>query len=208
MAVIYNRRLILPALYLMCYAIFLYYVLIFSKNRPETDAPHKKSESEAYAVNVYSDGVASSIESLTAKHINPNSDDVSLLLSPLLHLARENRCLLLKKGWWTVKFCYGMFIGQMHLEQMHSEWDIQEEHMIGRWNESQLITKEAFTIHRNEIDAHRTYASIVYDNGDTCDSNERPRDTEIQFTCGLNTDRSGLIASREHPACHYIAQVE
>ena len=162
----------------------------------------------------------SSIQLLAKKNIDPNSDDISLLLSPLLDLAEENRCLLLKQGWWTVEFCYGEFIRQIHLEAKKqknkkgqivtslTEWDIKQEHYIGKWDDKKEITKNSFTIHKNANDPARTYASILYDNGDTCDLTKEPRKTEIQFRCGLNIEHSELIKSREDPSCEYIAQVE
>merc|ERR1712228_956422 len=162
----------------------------------------------------------SSEQLLFDKNIDPNSDDVSLLLSPLLDFAENNKCLLLKQGWWTVEFCYGKFIRQIHLEPKKrsnkrnqisnslTEWDIKQEHVIGTWKKEQIINKDSFVLHKNEADPKRTYASIVYDDGDECDLSRKPRKTEIQFRCGLNMEHSELIKSREDPSCEYIAQVD
>ena len=166
------------------------------------------------------ESATSSEQLLYDRNIDPNSDDVSLLLSPLLDLAQNNKCLLLKQGWWTVEFCYGKFIRQIHLEPKKqknkegqivnsvSEWDIKQEHVIGRWPTTQVIAKDSFVIHKNEDDPKRTYASIVYDDGDECDLSRKPRKSEIQFRCGLNIEHSELIKSREDPSCEYIAQVD
>ena len=82
------------------------------------------------------------------------------------------------------------------------------QHVIGKWEESEPITADSFVIHQNGNDPARTYASIVYTNGDECDLTKVPRKTEIQFRCGLNRENSELVKSREDPSCEYIAQVE
>merc|ERR1712154_435697 len=88
--------------------------------------------------------------------------------------------------------------------------DIKSEHIIGKWLDikNNPITKESYTIHKNANDPKRTYASIIYGNGDECDLNEVPRKTEIQFRCGLNMEHLELVKSREDPSCAYIAQIE
>eukprot|EP01084_Bolivina_argentea_P152888 266615_1 len=156
---------------------------------------------------------------LSERNIDPNSDDVSLLLSPLLDAAKDKGCLLLEQGWWTVEFCYGQFIRQVHLEakkeknkkgqMVHTlKWDVKQEHVIGRWDAAKDITKENYMIHKNEMHPQRTYASMVYGGGDQCDLNKKPRWTEIQFKCGANKHQSELVKSREDPSCQYIAVVE
>jgi len=153
------------------------------------------------------------------KKIDPSSEDISLLLSPLDDMSAKNECLLLKQGWWTVEFCYGKFIRQIHLEPranakinkrqkgQKQEWDMTQEHVIGRWNASVIVDANSFTIHKNENEPKRTYASIVYGYGDECDLSRNPRQTEIQFYCGLNLQHSELKKAREDPSCEYIAQV-
>eukprot|EP00483_Globobulimina_turgida_P006993 UN07007 len=157
----------------------------------------------------YSGFTASATDLLQTKGIDPNSDDVSLLLSPLLDAAKANKCLLLKQGWWTVEFCYGSFIRQVHLEakkqknkkgqivQSMTEWDIKQEHVIGKWVLDEVINSKSYIIHKNTNDPQRTYASIVYDGGDQCAVTKEARKTEIQFRCALNQENSELVKSRE-----------
>mmetsp|Transcript_12532 Transcript_12532/g.18943 ORF Transcript_12532/g.18943 Transcript_12532/m.18943 type:complete len:629 (+) Transcript_12532:43-1929(+) len=157
---------------------------------------------------------------LSDLNIDAHSDDVSLLLSPLLHNAQRQHCLMLKQGWWTVEFCYGQFIRQIHVEAKRSqnqqgqvvqsltEWEVKQEHVVGRWPHDKVVDKSSFIIHKHAEDPRRTYASIVYHNGDDCDLTHEPRSTQIQFRCAPHLEHSQLVKSREDPSCHYIAQVD
>jgi len=41
-----------------------------------------------------------------------------------------------------------------------------QEHVIGRWNASVIVDADSFTIHKNENEPKRSYASIVYGYGE------------------------------------------
>ncbi|KAG0277452.1 Protein OS-9 [Linnemannia gamsii] len=147
-------------------------------------------------------------------------------LELLDHLSQ--RCIWMKRDFWTYEYCHKQSIRQFHAVQSNGgQWVPQapeNTYILARYqseesnnnqaqpnNEAALqqrspsstsVVKSTITTTELEVSNDRKYLVQHWESGDICEETNLPRKVEVQFQCAPFEDKIQLV--HESPICNYI----